>query len=87
MLVLHLLLKKRERKKKTIEVSYIGHTCIDIGSIVHVQTMPRTQGHLPAMERGKKKKIKHRLDVSLQGLLSPDAHGMIAQKRSCEAVL
>jgi len=46
---------KKERKK-TIEVSYIGHTCIDIGSIVHVQTMPRTQGHLPAMERGKKKK-------------------------------
>jgi hypothetical protein len=48
--------KKEREKKKTIEVSYIGHTCIDIGSIVHVQTMPRTQGHLPAMERGKKKK-------------------------------
>jgi hypothetical protein len=38
-------------------------------------------------KEAKKKKIKHRLDVSLQGLLSSDAHGMIAQKRSCEAVL
>jgi len=41
----------------------------------------------PCHGKRQEKKIKHRLDVSLQGLLSPDAHGMIAQKRSCEAVL
>jgi len=43
---------------------------------------------LPWKEAKKKtKKNKHHLGVSFQGPLSSDAHGMIAQKRSCEAVL